>query len=140
EYIDEVWKDDGTPFLPADAFERANARFWADYVDKKVRVLLYSLFLRIELPTIHYDVFKIYSNARLVETTKGEVREAAKKELIETFKVLEGELGDKAYFGGQSFGLVDVALIPFYAFFYTIEMLASQLQYRGRVPCASGMG
>ncbi|KAK2968720.1 hypothetical protein RJ640_005907, partial [Escallonia rubra] len=102
EYIDEVWRDNGTPLLPADAFERANARFWADYVDKK-----------------------IYSNARLVETTKGEVQEAAKKELIETFKVLEGELGDKAYFGGQSFGLVDVALIPFYAFFYTIEMLGN---------------
>ncbi|KAK3015280.1 hypothetical protein RJ639_005700 [Escallonia herrerae] len=72
--------------------------------------------IEIELPAIHY-VFQIYSNARPVETTKGKVQEAAKKELIETFKLLEGELGDKAYFGGQSFGLVDVALIPFYAFF-----------------------
>ncbi|KAK3015274.1 hypothetical protein RJ639_005694 [Escallonia herrerae] len=80
--------------------------------------------MRIELPTIHF-VFQIYSNVRLVDTTKGEAQEAAKKKLIENFKLLEGELGDKAYFGGQSFGLVDVALIPFYAFFYAIEMFGN---------------
>ncbi|KAM3395879.1 hypothetical protein P3S68_004885 [Capsicum galapagoense] len=34
EYIDEVWKDKA-PFLPSDHYERAQARFWADYIDKK---------------------------------------------------------------------------------------------------------
>lgn len=35
EYIDEVWKDK-SPLLPSDPYERSRARFWADYVDKKV--------------------------------------------------------------------------------------------------------
>ncbi|KAM2573391.1 hypothetical protein TB2_005462 [Malus domestica] len=46
---------------------------------------------------------------------------ATKTKLIECFKLLENELGDKTYFGGESFGLVDVALIPFCSWFYALE-------------------
>ena len=35
EYIDEAWPASNA-FLPATAYERARARFWADFVDKKV--------------------------------------------------------------------------------------------------------
>jgi len=35
QYIDEVWKDKA-PLLPSDPYERAQSRFWADFVDKKV--------------------------------------------------------------------------------------------------------
>ena len=54
----------------------------------------------------------------------GEAQEAA-KEYIEGLKVLEGELGDKAYFGGERFGYMDVSLILFYSWFYTVETLAN---------------
>ncbi|XP_057507055.1 probable glutathione S-transferase [Actinidia eriantha] len=97
EYIDEVWND-RSPLLPSDPCRRAEARFWADFVDKK-----------------------IYAASKKVWRSKGEDQEEAKRELIEIFKVLEGELGDKPYFGGDNFGLVDIALVPFYSRFYTLE-------------------
>ncbi|KAJ8526670.1 hypothetical protein K7X08_029147 [Anisodus acutangulus] len=97
EYIDEVWKDKA-PFLPSDPYQRAQARFWADYIDKK-----------------------LYAPGRKTWDAIGK-EEEGKKELIESLKVLELEaLGDKPYFGGESFGFVDIALIGFYSWFYTFE-------------------
>ncbi|KAM7498507.1 hypothetical protein LguiA_022921 [Lonicera macranthoides] len=101
QYIDEVWKDK-SPLLPSQPYQRAQARFWADYVDKK-----------------------IYDAVRNIWTTKGEEQETAKKELIDYLKVLEGELGDKPYFGGESFGFVDIALLPFSTWFYAYESLCN---------------
>ncbi|KAF3443066.1 hypothetical protein FNV43_RR16987 [Rhamnella rubrinervis] len=97
EYIDEVWKDKA-PLLPSDPYQRAQAKFWADFVDKKV-----------------------YDAGRKIWSTKGEEREAAKKEFIDILKLLEGELRDKQYFGGDTFGFVDSSLIPFYSWFHVYE-------------------
>ncbi|KAK6132558.1 hypothetical protein DH2020_033660 [Rehmannia glutinosa] len=97
EYIDEVWKDK-SPLLPSDSYQRAQARFWADVIDKKVSVA-----------------------GKGIWSTKGEDQETAKKEMIDALKLLEGELGDKRYFGGDDFGFVDVALIPFYCWFHVYE-------------------
>lgn len=43
------------------------------------------------------------------------------KEFIEVLKVLEEALGEKDYFGGESFGYVDIAAIPFTSWFYAYE-------------------
>ncbi|KAK4439059.1 putative glutathione S-transferase parA [Sesamum alatum] len=96
EYIDEVWKDK-SPLLPSDPYQRAQARFWADFVDKK-----------------------IYNGGRRVWFGKGE-KQGGKKELMDGLKLLEGELGEKAYFGGDKFGFLDVAFIPFYSCFDSCE-------------------
>ncbi|KAK4727923.1 hypothetical protein R3W88_032840 [Solanum pinnatisectum] len=97
EYIDEVWKGK-SPLMPSDPYKRAQARFWADFIDKKV-----------------------YDSGKRIWATKGEDQEGGKKEFIECLKLLEGELGDKPYFNGENFGFVDLALIPFYSWFPTFE-------------------
>ncbi|XP_004510706.1 probable glutathione S-transferase [Cicer arietinum] len=101
EYIDEVWKD-RVPLLPSDPYQKAQARFWADFVNKKVG-----------------DV-----GGRIWSKKRDEI-EGAKNELIEGLKELENVLGDKPYFGGDTFGFVDIALIPFYNWFYTYEKLGN---------------
>ncbi|KAL9403373.1 hypothetical protein Peur_000345 [Populus x canadensis] len=101
QYIDEVWKDKA-PLLPSDPHKRAQSRFWADFVDKK-----------------------IYDFGRKIWTTNGEDQEAAKKDFIDSLKLLEGELGDKPYFGGETLGYVDVALLPFYCWFYAYETIGN---------------
>ncbi|KAM0951698.1 putative glutathione transferase [Dioscorea sansibarensis] len=100
QYIDEVWSNKA-PLLPAEPLARANARFWADFIDKKV-----------------------YECGTRLWKLKGEEQEAAKKEFIEIFKLLEGELGDKEFFGGETFGFLDLALVPFVAWFYAYETCA----------------
>ncbi|KAI8009494.1 putative glutathione S-transferase parC [Camellia lanceoleosa] len=65
---------------------------------------------------------KVYDFGRKILFSKDEEeKEAPKKGFIESLKVLEGELGDKPYFGGETFGFVDIALVTFYSWFYTYE-------------------
>ncbi|CAH8391073.1 unnamed protein product [Eruca vesicaria subsp. sativa] len=96
EYIDETWPGEN-PLLPSDPYERAQAKFWADFIDKKLNV----------------PAWRVWA-------TKGEDQDAS-KELIEILKRLESELGDKHYFGGEMFGFVDIALIGFYSWFGVYE-------------------
>ncbi|RVW77691.1 putative glutathione S-transferase [Vitis vinifera] len=128
----------GNPF-------RAQARFWADYIDKKGVVqnagflhmfpsaiefcglwgskLELLLILLAVCSTGLYSAFLIwlYELGRKIWSTKGEEQETAKKEFIECLKLLEGELGEKPYFGGEKIGFVDVALVTFSCWFYAYE-------------------
>ncbi|CAM8946940.1 unnamed protein product [Rhodiola kirilowii] len=97
QYIDEVWNDKA-PLLPSEPYQRAQARFLVDFIDKK-----------------------FYEAGRKIWTTKGEEQEISKKDFIESVKVLEAELGDKKFFGGENIGFVDICLIGFYTWFHTFE-------------------
>ncbi|KAK9937627.1 hypothetical protein M0R45_014405 [Rubus argutus] len=97
QYIDEVWNDTA-PLLPSDPYLRSQARFWVDFVDKKINGYVKALW-----------------------TAKGEELEAVKKDLLDCIKLLEGELGDKPFFGVETIGLVDVALLPYASWFSVYE-------------------
>ncbi|XP_031130818.1 probable glutathione S-transferase [Ipomoea triloba] len=96
EYIDEVWKDK-FPLLPSDPYKRAQARFWADFIDTKI-----------------YECLKAW-------VLKTKDAKDIKEELVEKLKVLEGELGEEAYYGGERIGFLDLALLSYYTWLLTFE-------------------
>uniref|UniRef100_A0A2P2IS43 glutathione transferase n=1 Tax=Rhizophora mucronata TaxID=61149 RepID=A0A2P2IS43_RHIMU len=98
EYIDEVWHG-RSPLLPSDPYQRYQARFWVDFIEKKVN-----------------------PNRKMLWMEEGEKQVEAKRGLIESLRTLEGELGEEPYFGGETIGFVDVALVPFTSWFYTLEI------------------
>ncbi|WZZ67116.1 hypothetical protein YC2023_078486 [Brassica napus] len=119
QYIDEVWPHKN-PILPSDPYQRAQARFWVDFIDKKLKLHELEtdeLLLKLMLHNRDALFLSMYEAQRKVYATKGEEQETGKKEFIEILKTLETELGDKPYFGGDDFGYVDIGLIGFYTWF-----------------------
>ncbi|KAK7276178.1 hypothetical protein RIF29_17313 [Crotalaria pallida] len=97
-YIDETWPSN--PLLPTCAYGRAQAKFWADFIDKKV-----------------------FETGRSIWANNGEEREVGTRDFIEVLKQLEEALGEKDYFGGDAFGFVDIIAIPHTAWFLAYERL-----------------
>ncbi|XP_016455667.1 putative glutathione S-transferase [Nicotiana tabacum] len=84
EYIDETFE--GPSILPKDPYDRALARFWANFLDVKC------------ITTIGKALFG-----------KGEESDKAKEESSELLKILDNELKDKKFFVGDNFGFADIA-------------------------------
>ncbi|KAA0062971.1 putative glutathione S-transferase [Cucumis melo var. makuwa] len=101
QYIDEFWKDKA-PLFPTHPYDRAQARFWVDFIDKK-----------------------LFDSGRKVWACKGEEQEEGKKEVIRILKQLEEVIGEKAYFGGECLGFVDIVLIGYYTWFYAYETIGN---------------
>ncbi|CAI8598922.1 unnamed protein product [Vicia faba] len=89
EYIDEIWPQNS--LLPADPYDRAQARFWVKYVD---------------------EMFSLIAH---LDSTSDEEREKAKKSIWERLGVVEDQcLGDERKFnGGDTLNIVDIALGSF---------------------------
>ncbi|MCO5602028.1 hypothetical protein L7F22_056155 [Adiantum nelumboides] len=107
QYIDEAWPSSDKPILPKDPYDRAIARFWADFVDKKV-----------------YD-----AGMRIVKSPEGELQEQAKKEMHEHMTTMDGALRDLCgggpYFGGHNIGFVDIALASYLVWFEAFETMGA---------------
>ncbi|KAI5057353.1 hypothetical protein GOP47_0027368 [Adiantum capillus-veneris] len=105
QYIDEAWPSPHVSFLPNEPYDRAVARFWADYVDKKM-----------------YD-----AGIRIIRNPQGEQREQGKRDFIEVLETLDRALRDTygggPFFGGECIGLVDIALAPFLSWFDAYERM-----------------
>ncbi|RDX77573.1 Glutathione S-transferase U28, partial [Mucuna pruriens] len=108
-YINEVWPSNS--LLPTLAYDRAQARFWADYIDKKVSRLILDV-------SSH-----VFETGRSIWASNGEEREVGTRDFIEVLKHLEEALGEKDYFGGETFGFLDIIAIPHSAWFLAYERL-----------------
>ena len=63
-----------------------------------------------------------------IRERRGKIREKKRKNkhcINKNVKQLEEVLGDKPYFGGETFGFVDIALIPFYKWFSSYEKVGN---------------
>lgn len=106
QYIDETWGSE--KLLPTNPYDRALARFWADFVDKKI----------------------LEPGFRIVWSIKDKAEEA-KRDLLDNFKILEGVLkemsagGSLPFFGGKDFGFLDIAFIPCVSWFGVYETIGN---------------
>ncbi|KAK7395197.1 hypothetical protein VNO78_15745 [Psophocarpus tetragonolobus] len=103
EYIDETWTHN--PILPSDPYQRALARFWSKFIDDKI----------------------VGAAWKAAFTVDEKEREKNVAESLEALQFLENELKDKKFFGGDEFGLVDIAGV-FIAFWVPIVQEIAGLQ------------
>uniref|UniRef100_A0A0D3HFX3 Glutathione S-transferase n=1 Tax=Oryza barthii TaxID=65489 RepID=A0A0D3HFX3_9ORYZ len=73
QYIDEAWPDRPPAVLPSDPYERAVARFWAAYVDDKVRLAWLGILFRSE--TEEERAAAVAQADAALETLEGALRE-----------------------------------------------------------------
>lgn len=68
---------------------------------------------------------KVFDAGKGICLGKGEEVEVAKKDFIEVIKTLEKTLGDKDFFGGDTFGFVDIIGIAMTSWFPAYEKYGS---------------
>ncbi|KAL6642792.1 hypothetical protein ACP70R_020973 [Stipagrostis hirtigluma subsp. patula] len=128
QYIDEAWSSGDAPaILPADAYARAVERFWAQFIDEK-----FPRAIRVLKGTDDGDK----------DDAAGQLS-AALQLLEEAFvKLSHG----KHYFGGDSVGYLDVALVSHVGWVKAVEKIAGvRLLDEAKVPnlaalCSPGRG
>ncbi|GLJ37982.1 hypothetical protein SUGI_0773140 [Cryptomeria japonica] len=102
EYIHDTYSSFST-LVPTDPYEKAIARFWADFIDNKFWIAEYRIIVR-----------------------QGEAQEIAKKEFIDSLFLLEEAIqkisGGKPYFGGDKFGYLDIVLVPYVFLWHSAEI------------------
>lgn len=127
EYLDEVFPE--VPLMPANAVDRARARFWVKYEDDvlhpAIRPATFALMMSPELAQRSDAELDRMVDAHPNKQRAEELRRAARTP-VDTEKVerarqtmktalerLERRLGEAPWLGGDSYSLADIAAAPF---------------------------
>ncbi|KAJ3682083.1 hypothetical protein LUZ60_014656 [Juncus effusus] len=108
QYIDEAWSESGPSVLPTDPYEHAMARFWAVYIDDKMRSTLLGI---LGATTEEAKAVKITEAMSMLELLEEAFKKCSK---------------GKPFFGGDTIGFLDVTLGSSLTWFKTIENLSEQ--------------
>ncbi|KAI5055870.1 hypothetical protein GOP47_0029391 [Adiantum capillus-veneris] len=108
QYIDDTWPGPhACSLFSSDAYQRALARFWIDFIDKKI-----------------HD-----AGMRIVRTRNGDAMEQAKTDLADHVTTLDAAYRDifkgAPYFGGEQVGVVDICLAPYLPWLAAFESVGS---------------
>ena len=82
----------------------------------------------------HKKLMQVHDSCKKVWMSKGVEQETGKKELIDWCKLLEDELGDNPYFGVETFGFLDIALVPYYNWFNFFKTFADFNTFESECP------
>ncbi|XP_028553398.1 glutathione S-transferase U17-like [Dendrobium catenatum] len=128
EYVDEVWSSERKQILPVNHHERAEARFWAYYIDDKI--------LMNHVNPSHYGLIARSISSclqvfpRLRDHVSATTQEAKEKAVMEAAaalqpleKFFEQSSKGNSFFGGEDIGFVDIALGSFLAWITPLEKL-----------------
>jgi glutathione S-transferase len=97
EYLEEAYPDHQPRFLPEDAYERARARIWIDYVTSRI------------IPSFHR--FLQFQAADVSDAEAGLDR--ARREFLDHLKVWTKEMHPQGpFFLGENISLPDLVLAP----------------------------
>lgn len=115
QYIDEVWAS-GPPILPSDPYDRAIARFWANYIDVTVRFhyFLIPFHARLVQKMNIYVVLQWAPVFRANLVAEGEAATKAHEDTIAGLVLLDEAFTKcskgNSFFGGEKIGYLDIAL------------------------------
>ncbi|CAK8536871.1 unnamed protein product [Lathyrus sativus] len=117
EYIDEVWKDNGTPsILPSNAYDKAIARFWVSYIDDKFyNSLRNGLFAQDE------DSKKTYF-------------EQLEQVLVTLEDVINNFSEGNDFFGGDKIGFIDIGLGCYLSWMRVKEKVTGKMFDEAKTP------
>lgn len=117
EYIDQVWN--GEPLLPGDPYQRAQARFWARFIDDQLTPA-----------------------ARTALMGQGEDAEKAREEAEKFLKILEEEIkGGNKLFAGERIGYLElVGSVVTYWFPVLQEASGKELVTKDKYPAVWAWG
>ncbi|XP_022725927.1 glutathione S-transferase U17-like [Durio zibethinus] len=117
QYINEVWTS-GPSILPSDAYERANSRFWAAYIDDK----WFPALRRVLVAE--------------AEDTKKEAIAQVEEGLVLLEEAFRKFSKGKAFFGGDNIGYLDITIGCFLVWIEVIEKYNEiKLLTEAKTPC-----